>query len=132
MLRRLQLFTSLAIRRPHKLTHKGHSRRTVMAYYTARPLRVTPSFHSPLPPQQEGSGRETVLYTFGGPGDGLYPQGVVAGQGGGMFGTTLNGGAYGHGTVFYMAPPGQPGGSWTEAVLWSFGAPTDGADPGPT
>ncbi len=49
---------------------------------------------------------------------------------GNLYGTTLNGGAYGSytgfGTVFELKPPTTNGGQWTESVLWNFGNGTDG------
>jgi len=32
-------------------------------------------------------------------------------------------------TVFELSPPSQPGGSWTEQVVWSFGGVNDGRTP---
>jgi len=77
------------------------------------------------PASPGGAWTETVLYEFlGMPSDGLWPQaGVVIGQGGVLYGTTLMGGTgslLGNGTVFSLTPPASPGGSWTETVLYSF------------
>jgi uncharacterized repeat protein (TIGR03803 family) len=84
------------------------------------------------PASPDGQWAIAVLYQFGiNPGDGAYPLGVVRGPGGALFGTTASGGAYDHGTAFQIAPPSGPRGSWTETVLWSFGAPGDGETPGP-
>jgi len=51
-------------------------------------------------------GVETVLYSFGSqPGDGQNPQaGLVFDKMGNLYGTTLNGGANGVGTVFKLTP----------------------------
>jgi uncharacterized repeat protein (TIGR03803 family) len=69
---------------------------------------------------------ETVLYNFGGSGDGANPHSALTLSGSGVFyGTTYNGGAHGDGTVFSLTPSG---GSWTEAVLFSFNG-TDGQNP---
>ena len=46
-----------------------------------------------------------------------------------LFGTTSAGGAYGYGTVFELAPPATPSGSWTEQVIYSFTGGSDGATP---
>jgi len=43
-------------------------------------------------------------------------------------GTTQKGGSSNDGTVFSLAPPTSPGGSWGEKVLHSFRG-TDGAEP---
>jgi len=42
---------------------------------------------------------------------------------------TYAGGSYNQGTVFELSPPPNPGGSWTEAVLYSFQRSTDGGNP---
>jgi len=47
------------------------------------------------------SGNETVLYSFTGGSDGLYPSStLLLSPDGTLYGTTLEGGNYGHGTVF--------------------------------
>jgi hypothetical protein len=69
---------------------------------------------------------ETVLYSFTDGVDGGYPaNGVVIGSGGVLYGTTLYGGATAScyeacGTVFNLKPPAEPGGAWTESVLYAF------------
>lgn len=66
----------------------------------------------------------TVLYAFSGP-DGAFPlSGLIAEQGGGLFGTTENGGALGYGTVFKLDKTG-------ETVIYSFAGSPDGAYPYP-
>jgi uncharacterized repeat protein (TIGR03803 family) len=88
------------------------------------------------PPQPGGSWTFAVLYTFQGGLDGDSPLGaLVLDSTGNLYGTTLAGGGSpnchdGCGTVFELSPPAQPGGMWTESVLYAFqGSPTDGADP---
>lgn len=69
-------------------------------------------------------GAETVLYTFTGGIDGSHPNSTLIRDGGGnLYGTTFNGGAFGFGTVFVVAPDG------TERVLHSFTGEADGAYP---
>lgn len=68
---------------------------------------------------------ETVIYNFGGAGDGANPHAPLTVSSGVLYGTTYNGGASGDGTVFSLTPSG---GSWTEAVLYSFSG-TDGQSP---
>jgi uncharacterized repeat protein (TIGR03803 family) len=70
------------------------------------------------------SGEYTILYNFGGSGDGIYPNALALDSKGNLYGTTFQGGAYGVGTVFELTPSG------TETVIWSFGLGTDGAYPG--
>jgi uncharacterized repeat protein (TIGR03803 family) len=74
----------------------------------------------------------STLYSFTGPpSDGSLPfAGVVIGSGGVLYGTTYRGGTSGDGTVFSLTPPASPGGTWTEADLYSFGGyPSDGIQP---
>src|SRR5580698_1744009 len=85
------------------------------------------------PPAVEGQPwTETVLYVFKGNAqeDGASPAGgLVIDKNGNLYGTTAYGGTGncvllgqldGCGTVFELSPPAQPGGSWTETVLYSF------------
>ncbi len=88
------------------------------------------------PPSQEGgSWTETVLYRFqGNLSDGAQPKaGLVADGAGNLYGTTSFGGTdsceSGCGSVFELSPPSEPGGSWTETVLYLFQAPPDGGQP---
>jgi len=73
-----------------------------------------------------GAWTETVLYSFTDGTDGGYPaNGVVIGSGGVLYGTTLFGGGTAScyeacGTVFNLKPPAEPGGAWTESVLYAF------------
>ncbi|HEY6619635.1 MAG TPA: choice-of-anchor tandem repeat GloVer-containing protein [Steroidobacteraceae bacterium] len=72
------------------------------------------------------SGTETVLYSFaGGTSDGASPEaGVIEGSDGNFYGSTLQGGASGLGTVFKLTPSG------TETISHSFAGSSDGANPG--
>ena len=80
---------------------------------------------------------ETILWAFQGtPGnDGADPTGVVFDSTGTIYGSTQYGGTndgcgvLGCGTVFSLAPPASPGGAWTEQVLYSFQASSDGTYP---
>jgi uncharacterized repeat protein (TIGR03803 family) len=83
------------------------------------------------PPATTGAAwSEAVLFAFGGEiGGGVNPRGGVAvGKGGVLYGTTINGGAYGLGTIYSLTPPSSPGGAWTHAILHSFDK-TDGEAP---
>lgn len=74
--------------------------------------------------QLDGSGKETVLYTFTGGADGNDPNGVLLQDAAGnLYGTTVLGGAFGNGTVFKLDKTGN------ETVLHSFIGATDGANP---
>jgi uncharacterized repeat protein (TIGR03803 family) len=50
------------------------------------------------------SGNETVLHNFGSKGDGAYPGAALLDVNGTLYGTTVNGGANGDGTVFSIKP----------------------------
>lgn len=69
-----------------------------------------------------------ALYKFrAGGGDGWYPHcSLIFDTAGNLYGTTLQGGSHGAGTVFKLSP--NPDGSWTESVLHSFSG-TDGREP---
>ena len=70
------------------------------------------------------AGVETVLYSFMSGSDGSNPYaGLIADKRGNLYGTTVNGGASGFGTVFKVAPNGS------ETVLHSFNGSSDGANP---
>jgi uncharacterized repeat protein (TIGR03803 family) len=76
-----------------------------------------------------------ILHSFGAPGDGDGPGGMVMDSKGNLYGTTGNGGdsqycnlLEGCGTVFELTPSGN--GQWTETILHSFaGGSPDGRDP---
>jgi uncharacterized repeat protein (TIGR03803 family) len=79
---------------------------------------------------------ESVLYSFKGGQDGDAPVAGLIIDAGHLYGTTLRGGAYGHGTVFggtvFELTPNAAKTKWTETVLYSFCAQsgcTDGEFP---
>jgi len=45
-----------------------------------------------------------------------------------LYGTTLNGGPGGYGTVFRLTPPVSGSGHWTETILHGFTDDDGGAD----
>jgi len=72
------------------------------------------------------TGMETVVYSFGSQfdeTDGAVPYASLIAVNGVLYGTTAQGGAYGYGTVFSIAPDG------TENVVHSFGSGSDGSRP---
>ena len=78
-----------------------------------------------LTPARGGGWTETVLHNFGNGTDGYWPYaGLILDAAGNLYSTTRAGGTYGNGTVFKLSPNGSRG--WTETVLHSFGAGTDG------
>jgi uncharacterized repeat protein (TIGR03803 family) len=70
------------------------------------------------------AGVETVLYNFcftPNCNNGVYPQaGLLADSKGNLYGTTLDGGTSGYGTVFELSPPAITGGAWSITVLHAF------------
>jgi uncharacterized repeat protein (TIGR03803 family) len=74
---------------------------------------------------------EIVLHKFAGTPDGASPSGrLISDNAGNLYGTTINGGAAGKGTVFELSPPSGSGTGWSESVLYSFiGGSTDGSGP---
>jgi uncharacterized repeat protein (TIGR03803 family) len=77
-----------------------------------------------------GAWTESIVYSFGGAGDGVAPQaGLLSTASGTLYGTTYAGGTSNLGTVFSLTPPSAPGDNWTEAVLYSFQGGSDGANP---
>jgi uncharacterized repeat protein (TIGR03803 family) len=87
--------------------------------------------YSLTPPSSPGSAwRFADLYSFSGSNDGSNPWGPLAmGRNGALYGTTNSGGSGQFGTVFRLTPPAAPGGSWSEAVLYSFTRGPDGGQP---
>jgi uncharacterized repeat protein (TIGR03803 family) len=86
-----------------------------------------------LSPASGGGWSERILHSFGNGTDGNEPAvGLVADASGNLYGVTSRGGAYSTSTmpgrtVFKLSPVGN--GSWTEAILHSFGKGTDGSVP---
>jgi uncharacterized repeat protein (TIGR03803 family) len=77
-----------------------------------------------LSPDQSGNWNFSVLYSFAGElqNDGGQPYAaLVMDENGNLFGTTVNGGAFDLGTVFELKKS-QPVGTWTEILLYNFGA----------
>lgn len=94
------------------------------------------------PSRPDGVWTETVLYSFQGGNDGYFPWGeLVLDKAGNLYGATRFGGGKGTdcggppyvncGTIFELSPAKQPGGAWTEKVLYSFAGVDagDGAQP---
>jgi uncharacterized repeat protein (TIGR03803 family) len=68
--------------------------------------------------------KETVLHAFTGGADGKWPQArLIVDAKGNLYGTTVNGGAFGSGVVFKVDGTGK------ETVLHSFSGKTDGSSP---
>ena len=83
------------------------------------------------PPAANGAGWTfNLIHTFYET-DGANPRaGLILDASGALYGTTVNGGTAGMGTVFQLTPPAATGGEWTETVLYNFtGQNGDGANP---
>jgi len=97
------------------------------------------TFELTPPATPGGAWTETTLYTFTGGSAGDGPTGLVLGPHGSLYGVTWFGGtancqygnATGCGTVFELSPPGEPGGAWTESILYAFSGGSDGGAPNP-
>jgi uncharacterized repeat protein (TIGR03803 family) len=73
---------------------------------------------------------EKVLWNLGAKGDGTFPRsGLLADAKGNLYGTAQGGGTNLGGVVFELVPPRRRQTQWTENLLWSFGAGTDGVSP---
>jgi len=86
-----------------------------------------------LTPPAGGGGQwtETLLHSFSGQPDGIYPYaGLVSESSGALYGTTVFGGTLdSYGTVYQLTPPSSGGTLWAETVLYRFTGGADGANP---
>jgi uncharacterized repeat protein (TIGR03803 family) len=90
-----------------------------------------------IPPTGGGAWTENILYSFLGTpaNDGAEPNGAIFDSTGALYGSTAYGGTnadcgvVGCGTIFKLSPPSAPGGAWTEQILYSFQAGSDGDFP---
>jgi uncharacterized repeat protein (TIGR03803 family) len=75
---------------------------------------------------------ETVIHSFqsSGGADGKDPvAGVIADPRGALYGAASEGGRYGFGVVYKLAPPTSQGGVWKQNILYSFTGGYDGSNP---
>jgi uncharacterized repeat protein (TIGR03803 family) len=72
-----------------------------------------------LSPGPGGGWTEKILYNFKNLGNGGSDAGLTLDAAGNLYGTELQGGAYGFGMVFELSPTSS--GRWTETVLHQFG-----------
>ena len=69
----------------------------------------------------------TQIYSFAGGNDGEYlDTELVMDSAGNLYGTSVQGGTHGSGTVFQLAPSGS---GWTHTVLYNFTGGADGGEP---
>jgi hypothetical protein len=82
------------------------------------------AFELSPPAVKGGAWTYSLLYGFGGAGLSSPEVGLALDKAGNLFGTTASGGTGacggGCGGVFELAPPSQPGGAWSETVLFNF------------
>ncbi len=73
--------------------------------------------------------KRKILHSFGQSQDGKKPYApITSDSAGNLYGTTLEGGTTGNGTVYELSPNGD--GTWTETVLYNFvGGQEDGKEP---
>lgn len=74
----------------------------------------------------------TTIHDFVGNGfgssDGGYPgAGLLRDAAGNLYGVAVQGGSFGDGAVFMIAPNGD--GTWIESIIYNFSGPRDGAGP---
>jgi len=95
------------------------------------PIECGTVFELSPPAAPGGAWTERIIHSFGGGDDGFNPEGgLTLNLNGRLYGTTSSGGTSLAGTVFELAPPVEPGGSWTETVIHNFSSSsTDGASP---
>jgi hypothetical protein len=97
----------------------------VALYVASDAIRTGPGqiFELSPPSAPGGPWTETVLHSFGGPGDGSEPELAPVDLAGTLYGTTSAGGPYSVGVFYQLQPPTPPGTSWVKTVLYDFGAP---------
>jgi uncharacterized repeat protein (TIGR03803 family) len=81
------------------------------------------------PAKQGGNWSHSVLFRFSPPGGGFPLAGVILDESGNLYGTTPVDGPAGLGTVFKLVRPSVLGGAWSEDVIYSFSAASQGAWP---
>ncbi len=73
------------------------------------------------------AGTEQIIYSFAGDADGEYVDSdLVIDRAGNIYGTSVQGGAFGTGTVFQLTPSAA---GWIHTVLYSFTGGADGGQP---
>jgi len=82
-----------------------------------------------LSPKQDGTWRETVLYSFQGDPNGASPKGLTVGAAGSLFGITPGGGDHNNG-IAYELSPGARNAAWSEKVLYEFANQDGTLNPG--
>ncbi len=90
-------------------------------------LTAIASLTAALPGHSARAATTQVIYSFAGDEDGEYTDtDLVMDSAGNLYGTSVQGGAYGGGTVWELSPSGN---SWTHKILYSFTGGADGGEP---
>ena len=90
----------------------------VVFLFTAAAMLVAPA---------RAHGQTQVIYSFAGDEDGEYADtDLVIDSSGNLYGSTVQGGDFGSGTVFELSPSAT---GWTHSVLYSFTGGADGGEP---
>jgi len=74
-----------------------------------------------------GTWTESVIHTFGAPGDGIHPIAVTLDSAGNLYGATSPDGVSSNGVVYKLTP--TPSGPWTETILYTFPLNSNGPSP---
>jgi hypothetical protein len=94
------------------------------------PLHKGVVFRLAPPAEPGGPWTESVIHSFGGAGEGVFPTGpLVFDASGALYGTTTYGGATSPPTVFKLTPPVAPGQAWTVSAVYSFAGDANGPYP---
>ena len=90
-------------------------------------LFCVPAIFASVPLSAARGASTEVIYSFAGGQDGEYADtDLVMDGAGNIYGTSVQGGAHGSGTVWRLSPEGN---TWTHTVLYSFTGGADGGEP---
>jgi uncharacterized repeat protein (TIGR03803 family) len=90
-------------------------------------VAISAIFAFAIPLSAASASTTKVIYSFAGGSDGEYlDTDLVADSAGNLYGTSVQGGDFGGGTVFQLSPSGA---GWTHTVLYSFTGGNDGGEP---
>ncbi len=92
--------------------------------HTVSGVNVTVSLATP--PSGTATWALRDLYSFNGGSDGDFVANLMFDATGTLYGTTSNGGTFGHGTLFKLTPPPGGGTPWIKTVLYNFAGGSDG------
>ena len=108
------------------MTSQSSSRIQKFSHFLAAIIIATFTITIATVPAAHAQASETILYSLGNKGDEPH-DGLVFDASGNLFGTAVDGGATGRGSIFELSP--VTGGGWRETVVHSFDYSRDGAFP---